>query len=78
MLRMPSLTQTLSSLSSSHNISSLLRLLLSALISAHFEKCGIHGNNTATLETVLTLLDEIPLEEEVVLTLIRYIKRIVH
>ena len=72
LLRVSSLTSLLSSLSSTHNISPLLRLLLSALISAHFKQSGGHGN-TAAMETTLSLLDEIPLEENVVTSLIRYV-----
>ena len=56
-------------MSSSHDVSPLLKLLLSVLISAHF---GNHGDEVA-LEMILTILDEVPLDEEVVLSLIRYV-----
>ena len=71
LLQVPSLTPLLSSLSSTHNISPFLRRLLSALINAHFNQFGSHGNNAA-METIMSLLDAIPLEEKVVTSLIRY------
>ena len=66
MCGLPSL---LFSISSSHDVSPLLKLLLSALISAHL---GNHADEVA-LEMILTALDEVPLDEEVVLSLIRYV-----
>jgi U3 small nucleolar RNA-associated protein 10 len=69
LLRVCGLPSLLFSISSSHDVSPLLKLLLSVLISAHF---GNHGDEVA-LEMILTILDEVPLDEEVVLSLIRYV-----
>ena len=70
-LRVPSLPSLLSSLSSTHNVSSLLRLLLSALIDAHFNQFGNH-DDSAAMTTILSLLDEIPLDKHIVTSLIWY------
>ena len=72
LLRVASLVPLLSSLSSTHDVSPLLKLLLSALISAHFAQSGSHGNSVA-METMMSLLDEIHLEDKVVSVLLRYI-----
>ena len=72
-MRVSSLPSLLSSLSSSHNTSHLLKLLLSTLIRAHFE--GFIGNrgDNAAMEMVLSVLDEVPLGNEVVMPLIRFV-----
>ena len=70
--RAPSLVPTLSKLCHAHSITPFLQLLLSSLLEDHFVHLhGNHNHGSASLDTIMGLLDEIYLEEDTVAAFLR-------
>ena len=71
LLKFSSLVSGLSSLIHSHSIAPLLSVLLFSLLSHHFDY--LHESSSAALELMLSLLDEVALEGDLVYHFTRYI-----